>query len=430
MSSPIPSPAPRILSAMSYYPATGPHPTSRYEAEIQWEVAREKLRLRVEYLGSSSFERTKYDVDEEFYSYFPLARRSAADEWIIHEFPQEPWAYSTPAIDFHIPAPARSLDFSKFSLAQALTLPSTTLPPPPPKKPSPLSLHFDYDFPQISSEPDEREQLLISTGLWESSAVPTQVHTAQRRSISAKTSRRQEYVYPPQSQLSPSSPMPTSTVPSSATTESAGTLFYLPQFTGNWEDDAIAAEEFRTRAMNNPNIPRPLVTRPALPKLALPKVNISVSRSKSDISDHPYARQRRPRHHPYSPADTPKSPAVDRPASPQPPCTDEKPSTPKLCGTQLRDKDGKPILACFFCRGRKIACRPPPNGSTDPTCNQCERRGQKCFYPTENRRGQRKNKLVTHDDASPRVSSSRKAKEIRVGRPALLGEPGSSEVDI
>ncbi|TFK62881.1 hypothetical protein BDN72DRAFT_741033, partial [Pluteus cervinus] len=53
-------------------------------------------------------------------------------------------------------------------------------------------------------------------------------------------------------------------------------------------------------------------------------------------------------------------------------------------------QDKKPLLACLFCRGRKIACGPPMLGSKDKTCNQCERRSLTCQHPPESRRGKRK----------------------------------------
>ncbi|KAJ6590841.1 hypothetical protein B0H10DRAFT_1830445 [Mycena sp. CBHHK59/15] len=48
----------------------------------------------------------------------------------------------------------------------------------------------------------------------------------------------------------------------------------------------------------------------------------------------------------------------------------------------------KQTLACFFCRSRKIACGHPPDRVEDRTCDQCEKRGIDCKYPTESRRGQ------------------------------------------
>ncbi|KAH9961543.1 hypothetical protein BC827DRAFT_1202738 [Russula dissimulans] len=47
-------------------------------------------------------------------------------------------------------------------------------------------------------------------------------------------------------------------------------------------------------------------------------------------------------------------------------------------------------LACFFCRGRKIACGPATNlGSGDRTCEPCARRRLVCEYPAESYRGRR-----------------------------------------
>ncbi|CAL1710350.1 unnamed protein product [Somion occarium] len=50
----------------------------------------------------------------------------------------------------------------------------------------------------------------------------------------------------------------------------------------------------------------------------------------------------------------------------------------------------KPIMACLFCRERKICCGPPPPDSLNQTCKQCSRRGLDCVFPTESRRGQHK----------------------------------------
>ncbi|KAL6302296.1 hypothetical protein BKA93DRAFT_737140, partial [Sparassis latifolia] len=50
----------------------------------------------------------------------------------------------------------------------------------------------------------------------------------------------------------------------------------------------------------------------------------------------------------------------------------------------------KPVMACLFCRERKIACGPPVPGSAELRCNQCARRSLRCEYPKESRRGQHK----------------------------------------
>ncbi|KAF9257465.1 hypothetical protein L218DRAFT_805931, partial [Marasmius fiardii PR-910] len=46
----------------------------------------------------------------------------------------------------------------------------------------------------------------------------------------------------------------------------------------------------------------------------------------------------------------------------------------------------KTSLACFFCRGRKMACKPSPGPTRE--CMQCVKKGLICKYPTESRRGQ------------------------------------------
>lgn len=48
-------------------------------------------------------------------------------------------------------------------------------------------------------------------------------------------------------------------------------------------------------------------------------------------------------------------------------------------------------LACYFCRGRKIACS-LPSGGPEKSCNQCLKRGFQCVFPLESHRGQRAKK--------------------------------------
>ncbi|KAI0688602.1 hypothetical protein BC835DRAFT_1211981, partial [Cytidiella melzeri] len=50
----------------------------------------------------------------------------------------------------------------------------------------------------------------------------------------------------------------------------------------------------------------------------------------------------------------------------------------------------KPIMACLFCRERKIACGHPSPTDEDRRCNQCRRRDLDCVFPKECRRGQHK----------------------------------------
>ncbi|KAK0464967.1 uncharacterized protein EV420DRAFT_1475234 [Desarmillaria tabescens] len=75
--------------------------------------------------------------------------------------------------------------------------------------------------------------------------------------------------------------------------------------------------------------------------------------------------------------------------SPTPPPFSRRPPAQSIA---RNNGDRKPPLACFFCRGRKIACGAPEPDNPDRTCNQCHRRSLKCEYPKESRRGMRKKK--------------------------------------
>ncbi|KIL66170.1 hypothetical protein M378DRAFT_401669 [Amanita muscaria Koide BX008] len=65
---------------------------------------------------------------------------------------------------------------------------------------------------------------------------------------------------------------------------------------------------------------------------------------------------------------------------------------PSRSKSSKHNGDRKPILACLFCRGRKIACGPPATGTGEKTCRQCQRRSLTCVYPSGSRRGMRKKK--------------------------------------
>ncbi|KAF9461265.1 hypothetical protein BDZ94DRAFT_1264049 [Collybia nuda] len=85
-----------------------------------------------------------------------------------------------------------------------------------------------------------------------------------------------------------------------------------------------------------------------------------------------------------------------------------RPPSPRIRLSPLPSKrvlEKKPPLACLFCRGRKIACGPPEPGTTEKTCNQCQRRSIKCEYPSESRRGMRTKKTINNkvNIAGPKV---------------------------
>ncbi|OCH85414.1 hypothetical protein OBBRIDRAFT_739919 [Obba rivulosa] len=61
-----------------------------------------------------------------------------------------------------------------------------------------------------------------------------------------------------------------------------------------------------------------------------------------------------------------------------------------MASTEKEPVKKKPIMACLFCRERKIACGPALPDNPDQRCNQCARRSLQCIYPKESRRGQHK----------------------------------------
>ncbi|KAI0246462.1 hypothetical protein BJV78DRAFT_1254546 [Lactifluus subvellereus] len=85
---------------------------------------------------------------------------------------------------------------------------------------------------------------------------------------------------------------------------------------------------------------------------------------------------------------------------------DGSPSRRGRRGKKQPKKD--PFLACFFCRGRKIACHPKSEGGEDKTCLQCAKRHILCQYPLTSRRGQRKpqSPLVADLDSAPGPSGN------------------------
>lgn len=105
-----------------------------------------------------------------------------------------------------------------------------------------------------------------------------------------------------------------------------------------------------------------------------------------------------------SPADSPSQSAAKSPLA--------------SSGNKSAKKNGdkKPPLACLFCRGRKIACGSPVPGGDDHTCNQCHRRGLKCEYPAESRRGMRRKRSASDLDGDRPETKRSSSKSLRTRR--------------
>ncbi|KAG6900532.1 hypothetical protein C0995_003552 [Termitomyces sp. Mi166 len=425
-----------------------------YEAELYWEFERQKRRAYIASLPSSSFEITKFEEDESFYATFPEARHAAINLWVVEHYPFAPWAQSPVAIhqdsigltydlslassspSSHVPAP--TVNFTTYTLGDALNLPSSSsshVPKAkaPPKAPTPPqaypvpAVHYDYSGDSIGYDPHNGPNSVLMAdktlfGNKEHSRVDHEAFSvvpgtpsydnddvvlralhllAPARRSSKKTrrlhvhstpaSRNQKNIYPstsPTSSIStldtpPSSPTFSQSLSSQPTIvpSSAPRVIY----TGNWETDAMATEEYVHLASNtkNPTISIPASALPLLP------IKPHLAAGPSLPRRHRQAPRQRP--HPYS---LPPRRSSSRECSTSGSLPNKRPKV-------NRDKNGKPIMACLFCRGRKIACGPPPKGSNDPTCNQCARRGLECEYPSINRRGMRKNPILrAHNNVS------------------------------
>ncbi|KAG6860566.1 hypothetical protein C0995_009780 [Termitomyces sp. Mi166 len=371
-------------------------------------MARQKVRDRIASLPSSSFERTMLEEDERFYATFPQARQAAISAWIAQQFPYAPWAQLSsftnegPSIDTSLPepyattsvrAPTPTPDFSTFTLVNALT-PRLEAPIHPP-----LTIVYDAstkvierdlnssstDYISIdragsSQGCDFNQQGSTSNIVSKSYSMPTpldqepvflalQVLAPARRTRLARNTRKahlhpppytaaasskQENVYPSTFFAAPESTHASaaSVSPTHASAASASPPFEQPQYSGDWEADAFAAAKY----LDTP-----------LPKKSDAGASLTCAVSLRKDRHGPSSRLRQRPNMLHKP----------------------NPSSRKRAKL-LRDKNGKPVMACLFCRTRKIACGPPPQGSDDPTCNQCARRGLPCHYPAESRRGQRK----------------------------------------
>ncbi|KAG6830255.1 hypothetical protein H0H87_008744 [Tephrocybe sp. NHM501043] len=337
------------------------------------------------------------------------------DLWIAHQFPYADWVQLRPSsfeseplglnyeypttlyIPASIHAPQPAPKFSTFSLARALTLLNTapTIKSDSDMDMSPTSDMFNShmgssqssSLPSHTTSPLEEAQLLFE--------LDDLAPATRSLPYEPSASQTQNVLY--QQLSSPSSPHSSS--PHSSIISSSTVCFQQPQYTGGWEAGAIATANYLHASSNSLIVmedPSPLLSCfPPSPR-------------KDTVIEIPALRRH---HRPLR-----SSPRRSRSRSSTPGKPKSQPTSPdhstllslprKRSKKLLRDKDGKPILACLFCRGRKIACGPPPTGSDDPTCNQCARRGLICNYPTESRRGMRTHKKKITDDAPCASSSS------------------------
>ncbi|KAG6840591.1 hypothetical protein C0991_005681 [Blastosporella zonata] len=431
------------------------YPMSRYDAELLWEYSRQEVRARINSLSTFSFERTRLEYDEDFYATFPHARKAAMDLWISQQYPDVegsqlyPVAFnplsmglsyeqpSAPYIATPIHYPRPTPNFATYSLTQALTLPASYTPliSSPALEESDFALDMSivdanggslqaYDMAQgFSSAPEDalaydmaqgfssapEDALLLfhapppgqqDHALFQTEDINLESGPIRRSPRNTRTVRPSPYAYP----TSRKSHRSSSEFFSSFCVPSSTACLEQRRYTGDWETDVIAASK-ENHASGNSFI---IMENPAPSLYSAPK--------KRNV-EAPPSRRHSVTRRPHRPAALPRSRPRPHSSKAGKSCGGPE-RTPHLLPRKrskplLRDKDGKPLLACLFCRGRKIACGPPPPGSDDPTCNQCARRKHKCHYPTESHRGMRKKRFevdaLSDCPSSSSFSTTRKA---------------------
>ncbi|KAG5644302.1 hypothetical protein DXG03_008720 [Asterophora parasitica] len=349
------------------------------------------------------------EEDELFYATFPLAKQAAIEEWILH-MPQ-PVTMST--TEFPLVSPPQSLHSTMAShYADEDVHPPSHLKVESPNA-SFSTLHYDYYQPNTPEVDAKGHGSMIhgsyfpvqpSSFFPSPPASPQIIHLASHLVV---PSQKREDDIIPNNFTRPSSSGTRDSAAASHGTEatpppapicpsppSLSSVHNGRQFTGDWAADAMAAE-------THLHAPRPSYAEPPLP--ALVPWDVPVVEVPSTRRHHLTYRQKRNTRsrsrsgsHPY--------PSISlESCSESPPTSQMNTPRPRKRVKPGRDKDGKPIMACLFCRGRKIACGPPSKDSHDKTCNQCARRNLECTYPLENRRGMRKPRLKK-EDVKPGVS--------------------------
>ncbi|KAJ6462268.1 hypothetical protein C8R47DRAFT_1240179 [Mycena vitilis] len=84
------------------------------------------------------------------------------------------------------------------------------------------------------------------------------------------------------------------------------------------------------------------------------------------------------------------------------PTVEELRHWPQVFNREMNVASKKTVLACLFCRERKIGCVRPAEDDPDQTCNQCLRRQKICEYPKESHRGHH---IRRRRSNKPRVST-------------------------
>ncbi|GLB43984.1 putative GAL4-like Zn(II)2Cys6 (or C6 zinc) binuclear cluster DNA-binding domain [Lyophyllum shimeji] len=307
------------------------------------------------------------------YATFPDARRAVIDCWVAEILLHNSYVAPTPQVVLTLESPTAALPHSHQALAPVNhAVPDIPHPYNLEAHPSSLKLNYVYDAvdPRSNTPLEDRETVVA----WGRRSVKPDVDRIRNGLATTKSS-------PPPSpeiiRISPHLLVPSQRCPSPkpVVDPPSSTSFVPPQFTSDWEVDAITAEKvlIAPQSSQPPQGPWPVV-----PSMNPKDVSLARPQSPGPGLVHRKSAVPRSHDHPY-PSRTSRSPSGSR----------TSPSRRRQPVIVARNQDGKPIMACLFWRGRKIACGPPPPRSGSTMCNQCERRHLKCEYPTKNRRGMR-----------------------------------------
>ncbi|KAF9483283.1 hypothetical protein BDN70DRAFT_918496 [Pholiota conissans] len=165
------------------------------------------------------------------------------------------------------------------------------------------------------------------------------------------------------------------------------------KFMERLEREAAAVRKRQTLSAISTTSPSPPVS--STPSPATPASSAAFSRTDSrGMLPSPVCAERKEQVNALTAGPTSSSDSLPTTtAAGQAPTANIEAPVPTLSGPTRNVKEPKkPSLACTFCRERKIACGRPPEGSADPTCNQCARRSFTCTYVKEHPRNPRRSR--------------------------------------
>ncbi|GLB43913.1 hypothetical protein LshimejAT787_1500970 [Lyophyllum shimeji] len=307
---------------------------SREDAEFQLKLDRNELRARLAGLPPSSFARTMFEEDDLLYATFPDARRAVIDRWAAEILLHNSYVAPTSQVTLTLESPTAALPHSHQALAPVNhAAPDIPHPYNLEAHPSSLKLNYVYDAvdPRSNTPLEDRETVVA----WGRRSVKPDVDCIGNGLATTKLS-------PPPSpeiiRISPHLLVPSQRCPSPKPVEV----------------DVITAKKVLIAPQSSQPLQGPW---PVVPSMNPQDVSLARPQSPGPGLVHRKSAVPRSCSHPY-PSRTSRSPSGSR----------ASPSRRRQPVIVARNQDGKLIMVSLFCRGRKIACGPPPPRSGSTTC--------------------------------------------------------------